>query len=139
MRGFHLPALLFALALLAGTGASVPSASAMGHESVAPSHACCHGKADPCATPCPSGDEQALDALEVCCEDGDHAPGRSAVAAPVPPGLDPVAVSAPLWLAAVWRVSSETPPARLRPGGAQRQGPPRPPVRSHLAVSVLLI
>ena len=130
-------ALLLALALVAGTGSLVPSApGAMGHGGTAAEapRACCHGKADPCETPCPPDDGRSLAEAALCCASSDRAPHESAVAPSAPTRLDPDAT-----LVAEWLVALAVPPAPPRPDGRARHGPPRPPVRSHLAVSVLLI
>ena len=132
----HRPtALVLVLALLAGTGALVPSAAwAMTHgEAAEAPRSCCHGKADPCEMPCPSDDGRSLAEAAACCAAGHDAPHDVAVAPPLPVRLD-----APVALAAAWLVAPLAPPAPPRPD-ATRHGPPQLPVRSHLAVSVLLI
>ena len=136
-------ALVLALALLAGVGALVPSAAgamshgamAQGEASTEATRACCLPGADPCKTPCPPDDERSIAEAVLCCASGAHDVPREAAVAPEAP----TRLTAVVALAAAWAVAPSVPPAPLRPGGADRYGPPRPPVRSHLAVSVLLI
>ena len=137
MLALRSTALLLALALLTGAGVAVPAAvGAMDHGDMSAEapRACCHGMADPCETPCPPDDGRSPVEAAMCCASGDPAPHESAVAPPLPPRLDPEAAPVVDWLLAL-----AAPPAPPRPDSRARHGPPRPPVRSHLAVSVLLI
>ncbi len=146
----HRPtALLLALALVAGAGAFAPGgASAMGHGDMAghgdmvrhgdmaaeAPHACCHGQADPCETPCPTDEGRSPTEAALCCASGEAPLHESAVAPPAPVRLDLDAVPLADWLAVL-----AVPPAPPRSDGAARHGPRGLPVRSHLAISVLLI
>ena len=130
-------ALLLVLALLAGTGALVPSAArAMGQGDTAAEtlRSCCLPQAEPCATPCPPDDGRSLVESVLCCASGDRSPHEIAVAPEAPTRL-----MADVALAAAWLVTPLAPPATAHPRGVTRHEPHRPPVRSHLAVSVLLI
>lgn len=129
--------LLLVLALLAGTGALVPSAArAMGHGDTAAEtlRSCCLPQAEPCATPCPPDDGRSLVESVLCCASGDPSPHEIAVAPEAPTRL-----TANVALTAAWLVEPLAPPATAPPSGDARYGLPPPPVRSHLAVSVLLI
>lgn len=130
-------ALLLVLAFLAGTGALVPSAArAMGHGDTAAQtlRSCCQPEADPCATPCPPDDGRSLAESVLCCASGDRSPHEVAVAPEAPTRLTADVALAPTWLA-----TPLAPPAVAHPRGAARHELHRPPVRSHLVVSVLLI
>ena len=150
MLGHRPTALLLALALVAGAGALAPrGANAMGHGDMmmghggmaghedmaaeAP-HACCHGQADPCETPCSSDEGHSPAEAALCCASGDAPLHESAVVPAAPTRLDLDAAPLADWLAVL-----AVPPAPPGSDGAARHGPLRLPVRSHLAVSVLLI
>lgn len=130
-------ALLLALALLVGTGAPAPTTAGavdQGDAMAEAPRACCQGQGNPCATPCPPDDGRSVVEAVLCCASGDRVPHKVAIApeAPARPTAD-------VALVAAWAVAPAVPPAPPRPGDATRHGPPRPSVRSHLAVSVLLI
>jgi hypothetical protein len=90
----------------------------------------CPGHPDTPSEEAPGGEAPASDA---CCVVAPAAPAESvAIAAPAVPSFDGALLAA---VATVWTEVVEAPPVRPAPADT---GPPLP-VRSHLALSILLI